>query len=186
MKNKLDRQSRKLLLDAILKDRFEAEEAALRADQAALAEDIYNLTYTEAQRAAMEQFPEGFFYRSSTVYFDIGGDWRDLELQKERPVSAVNRYQTSVAPSFAKSSPIGKRFLNLEKREQAIEESKYELAAQIRAVLNSVTTLKRLIAVWPEVEVYVLRLFPSGVEKTSALVPSTSALNKALHLPKQE
>lgn len=82
---------------------------------------------------------------------------------------------------FSAEHELSKRFEKLNKKESKIKKKESEIEANVQAALNSVTTIKRLIEIWPESK----ELIPTDISKTSVLLPALQVedLNKLIGLP---
>ena len=71
--------------------------------------------------------------------------------------------------------------LKLQEKRRELDEERNSLSIDVRAVLNSVTTIKKLIEVWPEV----VELLPKVEAVPSSSLPAVLAhnLNKTIGLP---
>jgi hypothetical protein len=61
-----------------------------------------------------------------------------------------------------------------------------QLGKEIRAVVNSANTTKKLIEVWPECEPFLQTIFPEENKSTTNLAPVISTLNNKLGLPAKQ
>lgn len=91
-----------------------------------------------------------------------------------------------LAPSgatFSGDHPLVLRFHDLEDQFKELENKRDALRLKIRAVLNSVTTVKKLLEVWPEAK----ELLPAQLEEARVQLPAvqTASLNAELGLPSE-
>lgn len=82
---------------------------------------------------------------------------------------------------FPAEHELSKRFEKLNKKESKIKKKESEIEANVQAALNSVTTIKRLIEIWPESK----ELIPTDISKASVSLPALKVedLNKLIGLP---
>lgn len=82
---------------------------------------------------------------------------------------------------FSVDHKLSKRFEKLTQKESKIKEKEAEINANVQAALNSVTTIKRLIEIWPESK----ELIPTDISKASVSLPALQVedLNKLIGLP---
>lgn len=85
---------------------------------------------------------------------------------------------------FAADHEITKRFDEIFAAEAKAEKRKEEIEKTVWAALNSVSTIKRLVEVWPESQ----ELIPENVESVRASLPALKVedLNKMIGLPTSE
>ncbi|WP_409975834.1 Nmad5 family putative nucleotide modification protein [Escherichia coli] len=84
---------------------------------------------------------------------------------------------------FDAEHKITKRFDEICALQQKLEARKKDIESNVWAALNSVTTVKRLIEVWPESK----ELLPKEADKASAALPALRVedLNKMIGLPSE-
>lgn len=82
---------------------------------------------------------------------------------------------------FSADHELSKRFEKLNKKESKIKKKESEIEANVQAALNSVTTIKRLIEIWPESK----ELIPTDISKSTSTLPALQVedLNKLIGLP---
>ncbi|HHR6131916.1 TPA: Nmad5 family putative nucleotide modification protein [Providencia alcalifaciens] len=82
---------------------------------------------------------------------------------------------------FAADHELSKRFEKLNKKEINIEKKEADIEANVQAALNSVTTIKRLIEIWPESK----ELISNDISRATATLPALQVedLNKLIGLP---
>lgn len=85
---------------------------------------------------------------------------------------------------FGATHEITKRLDEIFNEEQKLNARKKEIEATVWAALNSVTTLKRLIEVWPESK----ELIPENGDKSKVTLPALRVedLNRMIGLPTEE
>lgn len=84
---------------------------------------------------------------------------------------------------FSAEHEITKRFDEICALQQKLEAKKKDIESNVWAALNSVTTVKRLIEVWPESK----ELLPKEADKASTALPALRVedLNKMIGLPSE-
>lgn len=80
------------------------------------------------------------------------------------------------------SHQLSERFEALESKKKELDKRKHELKTEIRAVLDSVSTVGKLLAVWPESK----ELIPAASQKATLPSVSVESLNAAIGLPSDE
>lgn len=80
--------------------------------------------------------------------------------------------------------PLVQQFHDLTNAEKDLRDRRATLKAQVRAALNSVTTVKKLLAVWPEAK----ELLPKNLEEAKVNLPALAVndLNAMIGLPTEE
>lgn len=82
--------------------------------------------------------------------------------------------------------PLAEEFRDLQVEQEALVAEVEKAQRTMKATLESVTTVKKLIEVWPEVEEFAKHYLESGERKAILPAIPRAELNKALGLPPQE
>lgn len=178
---KLTNGIRESVLHQLLKHRFEKEEQELKAAQEQLALDAYDMLLPEALRKQLEALPEGFVPTNTEVRVKFGDTRYYSHLNFPKGVSKrVRSADNSKTFLLEPDHPIYIRHFELEARESALKEAKDLARSQANAALNSVTTVAKLVSVWPEVAPFVQKYIDAPKPTLPALpIPS---LNQMLNL----
>jgi hypothetical protein len=85
---------------------------------------------------------------------------------------------------FAADHPLSIKFSELEDEKRNITNKVKDVKSNVTAALNSVTTVKRLLTIWPEAK----ELLPKDVEKASVQLPALKVekLNEIIGLPTEK
>jgi len=163
------------ILSGVIKDTFKKREENLKQEMRALGDVVLNKVVGKHEDA-IKNAPDGFYpvaghirVRFGESRFTVG----QIPLSTERriPYSMLN-LRTQVD-----DKGIIKRYETLQKKEARLKKDKDDLKRQVRAMLESCTTLKKLKDLWPEVESYL----PAASQPTANL-PAIVAedLNKTI------
>lgn len=121
----------------------------------------------------------------------------DGEILLRRDYDYVNLAGLSICVKFAEKrivprpkcaipadDPLVQQFHDLDAEEKDLRDRRSTIRAQVRAVLNSVTTVKKLLAVWPEAK----ELLPENLEEAKVNLPALAVndLNTMIGLPTEE
>lgn len=176
--SKLTNQLRSDLADTLLKRRFDEAHSALAKREKALGIRIYEDVFDAKTRAAMKRLPAGWLptINHAKVKFEAGG-YSAVHMGEDRPVPHV-KYHTTLKVYGARD-PISEAYQEWESDTKSLRESRSRLEVEIRGALDSVTTIKRLLELWPELEPFV----PKDGVKTLLPAINVSTLNAALKLP---
>lgn len=192
---KLTVSDRERLMTAILKHRFAETGASLASQRAALAAKCFDKAFTKAERAQMDALPDGWLPTTNTIKVQFGGKVDSLDfsgcpsyggaLYAPRRDPVWRRVPKSAVHGVILSVEASDRLAVLhEQIEQAITKAREDLKAlsrQIEAVMSQASTSGKLIALWPEVEPFLVGM-GKAVTATVPAVP-IGALNKMLGLP---
>jgi hypothetical protein len=134
------------------------------------------------------QIPEGLrsnyrvIEKRSSMYPNIGG-LRIGRYEFPNVDGKHARYAVS-EPTIASTHPLAVEFHAMEDAHHEVCERTKVLTAQVMSVINSVTTIKKLIEVWPEAR----ELLPPNEQPIISNLPAVliSSLNAAIGLPSEE
>jgi len=124
---------------------------------------------------AMNKLPEGYFSSTNRAYYS----YRNNNTGVTMPSIIIPDKYLQWNEKNVKLED-NKKLLKIYKEWQSLKESQREVRNEARSILASVTTVKRLIEAWPEVE----PMIPKA-SKPTALMPlkSIENLNKLVPLP---
>lgn len=162
---RLSEDLRREIRGSVMKGAFQAEAAKATEAQKALALRIYRHFISEKIEQAALQAPSEFRYMSESFAIKTYGDDPNdygrrvtLELPAERPLP-VRLFQYGELGSLSKLKPQEFRLIEAieraNKNEAEVEQKRTELRDKVNGVLCSVTTVKRLLQVWPEVKPHI-------------------------------
>jgi hypothetical protein len=169
---KLTNRIREEILTALLNHAFGAQEKELLQQENALADEMYNDLYTQEERDFMEKVGSKRFY--TTAYLNYESDsfgWGRLQLDEPKFEMPKNtRYSGKL---LEKIKVYRDAYATLGKVKSSARD-------EAQGILNSVTTAKRLIEVWPEIASFV----PTE-QATSRNLPALQVdeLNRILGVP---
>lgn len=112
-----------------------------------------------------------------------GGAYAQLALGRARVVTEAQRRCSALA-RYSYDHPLSVRYRELEDEKRVLAEEEAKLRAEMRAVLASCSTKKKLRETWPELVTLMGTALDDepAAEKCRALVPSAT-LNERLGLP---
>lgn len=182
----------------LLVHRFRKEANDLFNANAELALCVYNDVYSEKDRKLMASLDDKWLPKSSDisvrfnddsyVSLDFNGRVFGCLIGIADSVEVVRRpvpyaHNRGCAKVYEAGHALQKRREKLQNRKVDLIERIKDAENQIRASLNSVTTIKRLIESWPEVAP-----FATKYDKDSAKLPAIPAekMNEILALPVEE
>lgn len=169
---RLTNHHRDIIIERLREQRFGKQERELIKEKKDFADKVYEDLYPLPVRRLMEKLPKGFFGQKDSLCVSVGGQCHWVTMSGFRLVvyQAPEKHYTS-------TDPLGVEYFELFKKERTLNEERDLAICQARAVLNSVTTLKQLLDVWPEVKPFVAD-FGKVPVTTKALAVSISELNK--------
>lgn len=160
-------QIQKRLLEAT----FNKEQEALTAAENTLAVKVLESMLDRKTRDALRKAPEQFVRRDSSIDVDIPGrrwtrlDYKDTDLSPQHSAIVSDELAKEVGAHLDRLDELNAR------RTAALH--------QLRGVFLSVTTTKRLVEVWPDLEPYI----PFDTEVVYPIAVRPAELNAAFGLP---
>lgn len=194
---KLNAVMRNHILNAALAMAMVEDEATLKqlSDQGAqlgleISEMVYDAIYSKAERKVLQLAPKGWFKEVKNILVRIGP--RDEQIEFSTPMRVPLKHGDPYGRVFAavleSEHPLA---MKVQMRTAVREEhgelfnnvamARKELRLKIEPVLGSVTTVAKLLEIWPEAR----ELLPEGWETSKGGVPAivVEELNKAVGLP---
>lgn len=159
---------RETVLARLLKHAFEAREKALEKDKHAFARQVYDAIYPAAIQKAMKALPKGYLPTDGDLKVSFDGKYTHVYFGESRLVAKCHEYNAA-------------KVFEPKKIEDALKAEKSKAKSSAEAALNSCTTVKKLIEVWPEVEPFVKDF--ATTSQSRALALPIKELNKSLGLP---
>jgi hypothetical protein len=190
------------LTNDILRHRFTADVDALIAVQVEFAEKVYNDLFDQTTIARMQALPDGWLPRSHDIGVQFGytggphtfvrlwfGGYVRNKMNELRTkpddTSRVTKLVTDsksrgCAKVYDPSHKLAIEFERIRRRTRELKDAIMTAEKSIETALNAVTTTKRLVETWPEVEQFA-RKYETGPAQLPAL--PTDHLNQLLRLP---
>lgn len=181
----------------LLRHRFKDRIEALYADRAALAQAIYEEAFSAEHRKKMAALPEGWLAEVSSINARLGAEYcsydfsgslyGDINTIVSNTKKEVRRFPYSrrndCVVSFDATHKLAAESdrVNSERKSLSDDIEKAKRAAE--AAVNAVSTVKRLVEVWPEVAPFAAEY---NTEKPQLPAVQTAQLNTMLGLPVEE
>lgn len=162
---------------------FAQREEALLEEWHALGDAVYKDLYPEEVLTKMKALPAGFLPVDDDVRVSFGGDFTRVYFGENRLLSYGHR--SNAARVYDDKHPLSVRHAAYRSAKNQLEEEQSKAKSSAQAILDSVTTLKKLIEVWPEVEPFVEDFKQTSSGRYLPALP-VQDLNARLGLPKKE
>jgi len=174
------------ILKAILSSAFDKKKEALEERRLALSEEVYNDIYPAKVREKMYALEAGWLPESNQFQVQFGGHSsgvceRNLKEPKRFLAKHRERSYGQILKVYDNSHRFTKKHDDLTADITDYKESYNRSNNEARAILYSCNTTKQLKEAWPEIAKFV-EIYESPSERTTAIVPITTELNKALGL----
>jgi|LGVF01.2.fsa_nt_gb hypothetical protein len=147
---RLTKNTKQQILANVLSKTFKRRADRLEKDGQALGDAVYKDLFDD-HKTLMEAMPEGFLYQESgiKVKFGAGVQYVNFSTRQRLPHKASLYGAFHAYNCDHVLSKTSERLVN---RQDKLSADRNELKHKVRAILNSATTDKRLLEVWPEVE----------------------------------
>ena len=171
------------ILEAVLQHAFGEREKKLAAERLAMGDYAYKDVYDAKLRRQMAAMPAGFLPENDDLGIQFEGiGFTRLPLAEPRRIADSHR--CGAAKVYDSDHQLTLRYRDRSEARDAVGAERREARIRAKTVLGSVTTVKKLIEVWPEVRQFAE---PWLVESPSrALALPIQDLNRALGLPPEE
>ena len=151
---RLNQQIRNTILQRMLKHAFSERLETLDKEEEALGDDIYDDIYPKEIRKKMAALPADYLPIAKYHHVAFGGQVTQIKWAELRRISS-DLYGYHTAKAYDAADPFSKRFFELEKHRAKLKEERERAAKAAAAALNSCTTIKKLLEVWPEAAPFV-------------------------------
>lgn len=200
---------REAILTKLLVRAFSDEIAKIGDRETALADKIYNDCYNQQDRNTIASLKEGWLVSSDRLQVNFAGQriklglgkplWEfcqtgiEYKLRKDIKREPVERrfahahkdgYYATVK-SYTADHKLAEEYQRLQQDTESLIQRINTHASEARAVLNSVTTVQKLVKVWPEVEPLATHWMRDEAREIVTGLPAVQMdkLNEALRLP---
>jgi hypothetical protein len=171
------------ILVAVLHHAFEKREKELIAQEHELAGLVYADVYKDTF-AKMNALPDGYLPERSDISVAFGSKDSIAVLHMRGLYRCAKKWHgwcDGVPKIYEHKHPLTLHYQRYAKAKDALKQERKDAERKANAVINSVTTVKRLLQVWPEAEKFIKPHL--GNSESRALTVPMIELNKALGLP---
>lgn len=184
MSMRLTKDYRLTVVAKLLQHRFADADQEMAAAERALATQVYCDVYPPKVRQLMEDLPSGFFERITKLRVQFGTEVTELELPAARMAAEKHRGYRTMFAQYEDNQPMFQTWLDFSRRKTDLAQLRKAAEAPAWAVLDSVSTLERLKAVWPEVVPFLPPTNPGS--PTRALALPMESVNLLFNLKKEK
>lgn len=179
---RLNKANSRKLVFAIYGDKHTAQIESIENKLEALAKSIYCDVFSPAERKLMDSLPKGWLKVRKSLKVKMSGEVVSLQLPENMEFrfpeyKAVSEYSDTILEVYDGSHKFSEKYRELKNKKKSLEQERNQLLVEIKAVVESHTTDKKLIESWPEVETIVRSTIKS---KQTALAVPVDSLNKKL------
>lgn len=174
---RMTNDDRRYIRDKLIAYRFDTATNALSAREDALAHECFDAQFTSAEKVLLAKLPQKWLTEVEYVRVMIDGTVRGLHFITHR-FGPDNVFEGVIRVPDELAAKVDE-FVN---DDAAHERAKREVKAEVMALLNSVSTFKKLADVWPEVKPFLVDLDNAPAISTSLAVPIAD-VNLHLGLP---
>lgn len=177
---------RSICKDAI-KAAFDGRNEEINKQEAALAIKVYEQVIPQEEREAIDRIHECWFGTSSSLYLNVASSHVTLSSDRYFRVPEKEYGKNNWSRIFAtiKAGPLADEIMTFCNAKEDLNKEQTTAERAIDALLSSATTLKALMAAWPEGEPYWSKYLDQP-EKPGLPALQVSEVNRMLGLPKPE
>jgi len=200
---RLTKSVRREIKNHLLSDRFDAEQERIDKLVAKIGPLAYEVAIPKKLRDAIKLFPKGWLKVSECISVGINGEVGSYQFgfigddstgsKIKMCVPENNRKFSTLEPlSFnrretytGKAGRVFHLVSETRKSQDELDKAKRSAEVKINAVLDAAGTRKKLLEIWPEIEVTLGRIWPNNeaVKVTTQLAVKMDELNENLGLP---
>lgn len=181
---KLTKALREKIIENAVRGAYQGEDDAIDCRRKAASLTLYRVVVTEEQEKLMKKLPHGFFNLEegqTRVHFlrDDGGRKASFDADFGNGVrlpancSGYSRIEVE-------SSETEALFEAIENADNALREKRSSLRTQVSSVVNSASSIPRLIEIWPEGKQFIPEWALVSFQNPNVPAVITSALNSLL------
>lgn len=176
---RLRNDDRAMIRGCIIQVTFKEREAELTDERDHLFDDVLARHLGDA-KDAFDALPVKFKQQSSQIYVSVGGYafYIRRSVSSSIPASLYHNHRIDLDPE----TELGKRVLAVIAKQEKVDEDRRALMNKINPILNSCTTVKKLLETWPEVKEHIPDhiLAPEPLALPAVLVDDVNAAIKSM------
>ena len=177
---RLTNDMRKGIIAKIKKEVFSKRLETLKKEEIDIGLEIYDHIISDSNLVIMNRLPSEYFYSNTYSHIKVDGNnyhTERIEFGKamKLPYLSANGRKLCELP---KDHKLVKKLANLQDKFMKLQEDKTELNREIRGILFSVTTEKKLVEIWPDALKYMIA--PVAINPDHCLVPTCDNVNKLM------
>lgn len=173
---------RNTIAGAVIAHRFNKPREDLSKQWRLFGDEVYCDIYDTKTRRLMDRLPDGWLCLDGSYYVSFGGlrDTLNMVHKRRFPYSAV---QTSAPIKiYPANHPLAEKHSALRNALKDVEDERTKYRLQVEAVLDSVSTVSKLLEAWPEIGAFV----PAAEAKAQVPALRIVELNAVLKLPPEK
>lgn len=173
---RLTNEIRQQIITKLLNHGFSKQQAALEAEENALALDAYNDIYPSAIQELMQTLPTGFLTVSKSIYCKFGSEYANLAFEGSEGKCIADKH-TGVAKVYAADSNLALKYMELDFKGKSLRDERNQAKVTAYGILYSVHTVEKLLETWPECKPFVEAVTPVPKPLPPALpIPEINAM----------
>lgn len=173
---RLTKSFRNSVIKALEDQAFKERQEALKVEFNAIRDAVYAEAIPQEVIEATKKVPKELLNIADSFRVRFGSDWEWFTFDK----GSVLPNQSGALAFYDATSSMAKRYFRYNKEMAKLHAERSAAKNKARALLNSVSTLKKLKEVWPEVSDTADSVL--GEPKESSLPVSVTSVNRAFGL----
>lgn len=166
------------ILEEALNFKFSKEEAEIEKKRKELANDVYNDIYSKKTQEIMTGIPKGYLPTDVDCYVQFCNEYTRV-FWGDRRLIAYKHCNTNAVKVYNETHKLTLKFLAIKEEYRDWRHRRSNARLSISTILNSVSTVKKLIEVWPEGKRFIKNL---EAEKVALPALPIAEVNKMLGL----
>lgn len=162
--SRITKQLREAMLNTLLDNAFADDVKKAQQERLNAGEKIYQDIYGK-HLIAMESLPNDWLIKSRYFYVCILGERHTIVLNEDRMIGVRHNEYFYQAKLYAGDEQVVLDYIACNKAHDDIKDKRSKMYREVTALLESVTTFKKLFEIWPEckplLEKYAVKPVPS-------------------------
>lgn len=182
---KLTNHHRQMIRYSIIGDKHNKEQELLDKEFYSFRQDVSKALIPPELEAKTLELPDGWLEIRRSIWVGFGNESARIDLFEGKYPPRVPWKYTRDTPRFAADHPLTHRYIDLQRKQEDLEQAHRAQEREIMVILKSATTSEQLKKVWPEIASIVDKYFEDRDYTTNLPVVQTAQLNEIFALPKE-
>lgn len=186
---KLNKDMRQQILDLVLGDTYTKRKQEHAKQEKQFGKDVIDFFITDDIKTKVAELPKNWFQAPYYIAVRFGGEYESFNFKEYgfKEYIPLPNYLSNTTQTLAGNHPLSEKRDELRNLEKDILSEERADTNRINAILNSVSSSKQLVEVWPELETIVNKVC-HGSPKMKIGLPAivVDDINTKFKLPKQE
>ena len=179
---RLNRDHKEGILSAMMNDTFKDRTEEFNKRKVKLADAVYKDQFTKSELETLSNIPDGWLTKEEYLSVRFAGERYGCSLKMSKAMP-IPRWLQIRSLKYEVGHKLHTEHEKLTQDQARYADEKQTAKIKLAAMLDSFTTTKKLLASWPEIEKYVVRVVGTETQPIGTdLVPVIADLNKTFKL----